>query len=347
MILKCSSCGKFYDFEKHETCPKCGAYNQPPASQRPAAGDSAVRDSTGPGFQRCPNCGRLYDPGREGACPRCSAGHPPEGTAGAAGSTSARRPDGAAYEQNRAVEKRNRRMRLLRYAILLLVFLVLMRETFGGVERPEDTAASPPRSEAPAAIPESTQEIPGDAAVNAQASPLEEPKAVLEEPEAVLEEPAPTPDPEQPSAPSEVQPGGDILHLASRVYGQELGIANGVRLTINAAGPVDLPAVRELLMPGEKAIFIDFTAQVEDSELFEKVFFQPPYVTVKQESGRSLNVYGMELGSPFVVLDVDGMRYTDRTAASGQLFFAIPEDCYSFMVRYSDQQNYAAQSIQV
>ncbi len=34
LFLRCQSCGKRYDYQKDEICPKCGAYNSPNDDQR-------------------------------------------------------------------------------------------------------------------------------------------------------------------------------------------------------------------------------------------------------------------------------------------------------------------------
>lgn len=36
MTIKCQTCGKSYDYDKDETCPGCGAYNQPLGRAEPA-----------------------------------------------------------------------------------------------------------------------------------------------------------------------------------------------------------------------------------------------------------------------------------------------------------------------
>ena len=37
MRIKCGSCGKVYDYDKDELCPKCGAHNQLPRAEGAAA----------------------------------------------------------------------------------------------------------------------------------------------------------------------------------------------------------------------------------------------------------------------------------------------------------------------
>ena len=119
-------------------------------------------------------------------------------------------------------------------------------------------------------------------------------------------------------------------------------------LTVNSAGPAGSAGLESLLLPGEKAIFIDFTAEVTDADAFGREFFQPPFVRVGQDGGRSLWPYSADLPAPFTPLDVDGMRYTDRTVTTGQLFFAVPEDCHTFMLHYGDpDESYYIQRINV
>ena len=32
--IRCRSCGRIYDYNKQDMCPKCGAYNRPPHRER-------------------------------------------------------------------------------------------------------------------------------------------------------------------------------------------------------------------------------------------------------------------------------------------------------------------------
>lgn len=93
-------------------------------------------------------------------------------------------------------------------------------------------------------------------------------------------------------------PAPDLSALASFTYGTEVGASKGVTLTVNSAGPADSAGLESLLLPGEKAIFIDFTAEVTDADAFGREFFQPPFVRVGQDGGRSLWPYGAELPPP-------------------------------------------------
>lgn len=42
--VKCCECGKTYNFDIDDFCPKCGAFNQPPRTMRIAADGSVVRN---------------------------------------------------------------------------------------------------------------------------------------------------------------------------------------------------------------------------------------------------------------------------------------------------------------
>ena len=293
MRVKCGSCGKLYDYDKDELCPKCGAFNQPDRGKRGTAPPAGVRPGPNP---------------RRGEA----------------------RPQGLG--------------RLWVAAVVVVLAAWLAFVGFGAYRTYIRTSAEPAtRSEGTATrarTPEERAEEPAS---------REEPAVHGEEPAASAFQPeseAFQPEDEALPAGSEADfsgaeslpaaPAEDVTALASFVYGIPFGDANGVHLDINATGPADDPAVQKLLISGERAIFIDFTATVSDPELFGKVFFQEPYVTVGQDHARTLYVAGADLGSPFSPLDVDGMRYTDRTVTRGQLFFALPEDCYTFMLRYGD-----------
>ena len=41
--VTCCECRKRYDYDKHELCPRCGAFNQPPAASRVGADGAVVR----------------------------------------------------------------------------------------------------------------------------------------------------------------------------------------------------------------------------------------------------------------------------------------------------------------
>ncbi len=166
---------------------------------------------------------------------------------------------------------------------------------------------------------------------------------------------------EIPSSQAQSFSAGTVEDYIQNVYGEELGEAYGVTLTVNGTGPLDLSQFlqdpSQCLLDGERAIFVDFTAQVTDQELFDKLFFQPPYAAVSGEPCRTLNPWemgaalpGMEQwcnGAPFTMLDVDALRGTGQTQVSGQMFFAIPEDSYTFSLRYSDEDHFSMKSLVV
>lgn len=80
-------------------------------------------------------------------------------------------------------------------------------------------------------------------------------------------------------------PAPDLSALASFTYGTEVGASKGVTLTVNSAGPAGSAGLESLLLPGEKAIFIDFTAEVTDADAFGREFFQPPFVRWGRTAG--------------------------------------------------------------
>lgn len=41
--VRCYECGKTYDFDADDFCPKCGAFNQPPRNTRISADGSVIR----------------------------------------------------------------------------------------------------------------------------------------------------------------------------------------------------------------------------------------------------------------------------------------------------------------
>lgn len=41
--LRCSECGKYYDFEKDDFCPKCGTFNQPKRNPCADGGGAVIR----------------------------------------------------------------------------------------------------------------------------------------------------------------------------------------------------------------------------------------------------------------------------------------------------------------
>ena len=43
--MVCEECGKHYDYEIDDFCPKCGAYNQPPRAGTPARRSDGVNES--------------------------------------------------------------------------------------------------------------------------------------------------------------------------------------------------------------------------------------------------------------------------------------------------------------
>ena len=108
--------------------------------------------------------------------------------------------------------------------------------------------------------------------------------------------------------------------------------AGGVALEIVCTGIVDDPDVQKLLLPGEKCIFIHFNARVTDHALFDYEFFQPPFL--HDADGRGRRMFLDEIPDGFTYLEVDDLRYSGVDAMSGQLFYAVPEDCAQFTLTY-------------
>ena len=135
-----------------------------------------------------------------------------------------------------------------------------------------------------------------------------------------------------------VIPGGvpampDIMRRASASYLQTgFEGAGGVALEIVCTGIVDDPDVQKLLLPGEKCIFIHFNAHVTDHALFDYEFFRPPFV--HDADGRGRRMFLDEIPDGYTYLEVDGLRYSGADAMSGQLFYAVPEDCTQFTLTY-------------
>lgn len=133
-------------------------------------------------------------------------------------------------------------------------------------------------------------------------------------------------------------PGGapampDIMRRASASYLQTgFEGAGGVALEIVCTGIVDGPDVQKLLLPGEKCIFIHFNARVTDHALFDYEFFQPPFL--HDADGRGRRMFLDEIPDGFTYLEVDDLRYSGVDAMSGQLFYAVPEDCTQFTLTY-------------
>ncbi len=125
----------------------------------------------------------------------------------------------------------------------------------------------------------------------------------------------------------------DIMRRASTSYLQtSFEGAGGVALEIVCTGIVDDPDVQKLLLPGEKCIFIHFNARVTDHALFDYEFFQPPFL--HDADGRGRRMFLDEIPDGFTYLEVDDLRYSGVDAMSGQLFYAVPEDCTQFTLTY-------------
>lgn len=327
MKITCGSCGKAYDYDREELCPRCGAHNQPPR-----AVDGAPARHAGAAD---PQPRRGWQTYRQ---PERAPGTPPPGwTTYTAPST----PE----------ERRSGRWKIAAGIGALLLFMVI-----GGVAGGLSASRSIREREERGAMAASAAASLAARAEREAAAPFEAPDGWdgWETPDpssadgmpgdeasvpGVWEEPGP-----EPSA----APAADLSALASFAYGTELGASKGVTLTVNLAGPAGSAGLENLLMPGEKAVFIDFTAEVTDADAFGREFFQPPFVRVGQDGGRSLRPYGTDLPAPFALLDVDGMRDTDRTVTSGQLFFAVPEDCHTVMLHYGDpDESYYIQRINI
>ncbi len=352
MRIKCGSCGKVYDYDKDELCPKCGAHNQLPRAEGAAAAPSAETAE--------PQPRRGWQTYRQ---PKRAPGTPPPGWTTYTAPTTRQ-------------EKRSNRWKVAA-GIFLFVLIMVGGGLVGGLsayhaarERQERGAAAASAAaslvaraerEALAASLEALDEWEdwevwddwddGQAPAAPAADGFFEDGADGSVPAEPFggEDGAPAPG-EGDAAGSEpfAAPAPDLSALASFTYGTEVGASKGVTLTVNSAGPAGSAGLESLLLPGEKAIFIDFTAEVTDADAFGREFFQPPFVRVGQDGGRSLWPYGADLPAPFTPLDVDGMRYTDRTVTTGQLFFAVPEDCHTFMLHYGDpDESYYIQRINV
>ena len=65
--VRCYECGKTYDYDTDDFCPKCGAFNQPPKSTTIDANGAVIRvdgNASAWAFPRVPAGRRLRRPSR-------------------------------------------------------------------------------------------------------------------------------------------------------------------------------------------------------------------------------------------------------------------------------------------
>lgn len=79
--VRCYECGKTYDYDTDDFCPKCGAFNQPPKSTTIDANGAVIRVD---GINERGHAGsfvheELHEENRERKRMGLSKGHPPDG----------------------------------------------------------------------------------------------------------------------------------------------------------------------------------------------------------------------------------------------------------------------------
>lgn len=321
MRIRCETCGKSYHYMRHDTCPRCGAYNRPPRDVQAGAYDTPA-DAYSDLYRLMRGNGRRVRIGPRSlalaAVLVCMIGltlmqaysrlyvntsleDPPLATKPAEEHALDLEPDASPDDEWREPKKlpEHRTVKPAGGSY---------RATGGDAALKDDGAAFAPGA---------AQAAPGDAgeadALPANAAEDAASKAA------------------SPSGEALAMP--DITRRASTSYLQTgFEGAGGVALEVVCTGVVDDPSVHERLLPGEKCIFIHFNARVTDHTLSDYEFFQAPFVHDADGRGRRLPLF--EAPEGYTYLDPDGLRYSGIDTMSGQLFYAVPEDCTQFTLTY-------------
>lgn len=327
MRIKCGTCGKPYDYARYETCPRCGAHNRPPrggekyAYEPAQAPEGAYHDL----YTLLRQTGRRTRPGPRSmalaavlvlmigltliqAYSRLHSGLSPQSPLPAWEPATERafqpeadagsRQDDASDDEGDTPEKPRRTVK-----------------PAGGSYRP--AARDVAKDDRAAFAPGAAQAAPGDAG-EADALPADAAENAASKA---------APSPGDGSAMPDIMRRASVSYLQTSFEG-----AGGVALEVVCTGIVDDPDVQERLLPGEKCIFIHFNAHVTDHGLFNYEFFQPPFV--HDVDGRGRRMFLDEIPDGFTYLEVDDLRYSGADAMSGQLFYAVPEDCTQFTLTY-------------
>lgn len=99
--VRCYECGKTYDYDTDDFCPKCGAFNQPPKSTTIDANGAVIRVD---GINERGHAGsfvheELHEENRERKRMGLSKGHPPDGGCGATAVCAENRHPGRAEDK--------------------------------------------------------------------------------------------------------------------------------------------------------------------------------------------------------------------------------------------------------